>query len=51
MLKRRLPKLNIIEGKLDAAGKASNAELDAVINQSDFFCIALVLLLLDGQKL
>jgi polysaccharide pyruvyl transferase WcaK-like protein len=37
MLKRRFPKLNIVEGKLDTDAKASNPELDKVISQADFF--------------
>lgn len=36
MLKNRFPNLKIIEGKLDAQGKASNTELQEAIAKADF---------------
>jgi polysaccharide pyruvyl transferase WcaK-like protein len=36
MLKRRFPKLKMVEGKLDAQGKAPNQELEKAIAEADF---------------
>lgn len=36
MMKKRFPKLNYVEGKVDAQGKASNAKLGKAIAEADF---------------
>ncbi len=36
MLKRRFPKMKMVEGKLDAQGKAPNAALETAIAEADF---------------
>lgn len=36
MLKKRFPKMKMVEGKLDAQGKASNAALETAIAEADF---------------
>lgn len=36
MLKKRFPKIKMVEGKLDAQGKAPNRELESAIKNADF---------------